>query len=362
MQKAADKLSSVKVLGYTYSREFNYASEGYLSRSSSSGYMDFQHKESPLGFRFQFSDDDLFAIYNGSESFVGAKKQKIIQVRNNPTLKSFDGFGSFYNSPLTLKYVLPKIIADKSIPKKLSYGKVNGQDAYLIEFTLQNQTISTIGEIAPLRDERRSIYRLTIDAKTWLPVEVLLTNGINSDFTKTTFSNVTENPAPPSELSWYFSTYSSEYKTDTSAALIPIRIGQTPPGFELEQFGSGSPVSLEQYKGKVVLIEFWIAHCGFCIAAVPKLNQIARHYKSREFQLISVNIHDPDKTIDLFKSKNSPEYPILTNGEATAVSCGIGAYPGLVLIGKDGKVAYSALGLDVKELEAAITASLEKQP
>jgi thiol-disulfide isomerase/thioredoxin len=360
MQKVVNKLSSLKVLGYIYARELNYASEGYLSKTVTAGYMDFNHKESALGFRFQFSDDEILAIYNGTESFVAAKKKKIIQVRNSQTLKSFDGFASFYNSPLTLKYVLPKIIADKSIPRKITVAKVDGRNSYVIEFTLQNRTISTIGEIAPLRNERKSIYRVTVDAKTYLPVEVLLTNGENKDFTKTSFSNMTENPPAPSDLSWYYSSYTDEYKPDKSVDLTPIQVGQTPPALVLKQFESGSPISLEQYKGKVVLIEFWIAHCGFCIAAVPKLNQIARAFKDRDFQLISVNMYDPGQTIDLFKSKNAPEFPILIEGEAAAISYGVGSYPGLVLIGKDGKVAYSALGLDMKALEAAITASLDK--
>ena len=360
LQKSANKLSSLKLLGYKYTSEFNYASENYLSKTVTDGYMDFQYRESPLGFRFQFSDDDLLAIYNGSEKFVAAKKQKIIQVENNPTLRSFDGFGSFYNSPLTLKHVLPKIIADKSIPRKISAAKVDGRDVYLVEFVLQDQTVSTIGEIRPLRSERKSIYQITIDAESHMPLAVLLTNGANSDFTKTTFSNITEKPAPPTEPSWYYSTYAGEYKPAAPVNLTPIQVGQTPPAFELKQFESGSPISLNQFKGKVVLIEFWIAHCGFCIAAVPKLNQIAKNFTGKEFQLISVNIHDPEKTIGLFKSKNQPEFPILTEGEKAAISYGVGSYPGLVLIGKDGKVAYSSLGLHPTELEAAITAALGK--
>ena len=150
LQKLANKLASVKLLGYTYKREFNYPSEGYLSESVASSYVDFRPADGTLGFRHQFSDDNIFAIYNGSESFVASKKKKTITVKTNPTLKSFDGFGFFYNSPLTLKYVLPKIIADKTISKKMSTAKLFGRDHYLLEFSLPKASINTIGEIYTL--------------------------------------------------------------------------------------------------------------------------------------------------------------------------------------------------------------------
>ncbi|HKX84789.1 MAG TPA: TlpA disulfide reductase family protein, partial [Pyrinomonadaceae bacterium] len=199
----------------------------------------------------------------------------------------------------------------------------------------------------------------TIDKKTLLPVEVLLTNDKNKDFTKTTFSDMTESPASPSALSWYYSTYSGEYKPEKPAEHKLIKAGQTPPDFKLNRFDSAAQTSLEQYKGKVVLVEFWIAHCGFCIAAVPKLNGIAEAFRAKGLEVISINIHDPAATIGLFKRNNKPEFTILTEGAPTATEYGVNAYPGIVLIGKDGKVAYSSLGLFEKELEAAITANLQ---
>jgi thiol-disulfide isomerase/thioredoxin len=107
-----------------------------------------------------------------------------------------------------------------------------------------------------------------------------------------------------------------------------------------------------------VLLEFWIVQCGFCIAAVPKLNEIAKAFP--DIALMSINVHDQAKTIAAFKNRNKPVYTILTEGEATGDAYGVGGYPAIVLIGKDGKIAYSAMGLFEKELESAIKASLEK--
>jgi thiol-disulfide isomerase/thioredoxin len=357
MQKVATKLAKVKALGYTYTREFNYPSEDYLSKSISTGYLDLKAPDGALGFRYQFSDDEYLAIYNGSENFIGIKKKKTMVVTNNPSADRMDSSSSLYNSPLTLRNALPKILADNKILKTIS---TDAQGRYLLEFSLHKASISGLGEIRELRSDRTSIYRLTIDPRTFLPIEVLVTNNENKDFTKTTFSDLTERPKQPSDLSWYFSSYANEYKLEQPVDKKLIEVGKTPPDFVLRQLEPGPEAALEAHKGKVVLLEFWIAHCGFCIAAVPKLNEIVKTFKGPEFAMMSINIHDPAATISGFKDRHKPEYAILVEGESTGDAYGVGSYPAIVLIGKDGKIAYSSLGLFEKDLEAAIKSSLEK--
>jgi peroxiredoxin len=313
-----------------------------------------------LGFRYQSSDDEYLGIYNGSESIIGVKKKKVLVVENIPDANRIESSSVLYNSPLALRNVLPKIIADKKIPKTLTTEKVDGQTRYLVEFVLHKAAFSGLGEIREFRNDRTSIYRVTIDSKTFLPIEVLLTNGKNKDFTKITFGGMTFRPKVPTELSWYYSSYTNEYKLQPKTEKKLIEVGKEPPDFVLTEFQSKTNVGLETYKGKVVLLEFWIVHCGACIAAVPRLNRIASTFAGKDFELISINLHDPEKTIASFKARHNLAYPILTDGESTAERYGVGAYPAIVLIGKDGKIAYASLGLFEKELEPVITASLEK--
>ena len=127
LQRVAKKLAAVKALGYTYTREFNYPSEDYLSKSTSTGYLDLTSLAGPLGFRYQFEDEEYIAVYNGSESFIAIKKKKAMVVENNPPKRRMESSSSIYNSPLTLKYALPKIIADKKILKRLTIENVGGQ-------------------------------------------------------------------------------------------------------------------------------------------------------------------------------------------------------------------------------------------
>lgn len=360
LQQVAKKLASLKSLAYTYTRELNYASEDYLSKATAVGYLDLRPTDSGSEFRYQFSDDDYIGVYNGSESFLAIKKKKVMVVNNNPPRNMMESSAFLYNSPVTLKYALPKIIADPKIPKKLSTENVDGQRRYVVEFSLYKASISGLGDIRELRNDQMSIYRVTIDAKTFLPLEVLLTNDKNKDFTKTNFSDLNVKPKPPTDLSWYFSSYTNGYKIQQPEDKKLLEVGKTPPDFALREFASNSQVSLEKYKGKVVVLEFWIAHCGFCIAAVPKLNEISKTFKASEVELISINIHDEDRTIASFKGRHNPVYSILTEGESAADKYGVGAYPAIFVLGKDGKIAYSSLGLFEKDLETAIRASLEK--
>jgi len=355
IQKVANRLASVKMLKYKYERELNYPSEGYLNKTSAESFLDLKPIDSPLGFKFQFSNDELLAVYNGSEKFIADKKNKTIRVENDPPLKSFGSFSFFYYSPLTLKNVLPKIVADKTIQKKVSVVKINGSDHYVLEFVLSKESIDPIlGEIYVPKSERKSIYRVTVNKETLLPIEVFAANDQNQDFAKTSFLDMREGVAAPSDLTWYYSTYSNEYALEKPEDRVLIKSGQAAPDFKLARYGSDLQVSLAQYRGKVVLLEFWIVNCGFCIGAVPKLNAIDEKFRDKNFEFISINIHDSQNLIDIFRDKNKPRYQILTSGESTGNSYGVSAYPSFVLIDRDGKIAYSKAGLYENELETNI--------
>jgi thiol-disulfide isomerase/thioredoxin len=358
LQKIVDKLASVKTLKYRYKREMNYPSEGYLSETSADSFLDLKPSDSPTGFRFQFSSDDLLAIYNGSERFIADKKKKTVRVDNDPPLKSFQGFGFFYYSPLSLKNALPQIFADKTVAKKVTLDKINGVDDYVVEFVLDKQSIDPLGDVYTMKRDGKSTYKMTFDKATLLPIEVYAGNDLNKDFVRTNFLDIKENAPEPAPLTWYYSTYAKDYQLETPKQLVLLKNGQTAPEFKLNAYTSGEPVSLDQYKGKLVVVEFWIANCGFCIAAVPKINALAREFREKGVEFVAINAHDATKTIDIFKNNNKPEYRILTGGEATAETYGTDAFPTFVLIGKDGKVVYSRTGLDDKELESAIANNL----
>jgi thiol-disulfide isomerase/thioredoxin len=127
----------------------------------------------------------------------------------------------------------------------------------------------------------------------------------------------------------------------------------------------GKPISLADYKGKVVLIDFWATWCGPCMHEMPNVIKLYKEAHEKGFEVIGITL-DREKDIDKLKSTiagngrvgKMPWRQIYDGGFWTsglAVHYGIHSIPRPVLIGPDGKVVADklrgeALAAKVKEL------------
>ncbi len=359
LKKVSDKLNNLKTLKYKYRMELNYSSENYRSEITAHSYLDFTSVDKIIGLNYQFSNEELLTVFNGSEKFDCNKKSKLIKIDNKPTYDAFKNISFLFNSPVTLRKALPTIISDTAIPKTVTETNVNNRSFYVIEFVLEKKVLNRLGGYLPMSLDRKTIYRLTVDKANYLPVEMLQTNNANQDFMKTGFSDIEVNSASPDKLSWYYSTYLKEYKvkeTDGKNNML-IAAGQTAPDWRLPIFDANESTSLNQFKNKVVMLEFWISHCGYCISAVPKLNALSNKYKNKDFKLLAVNVHDSKEIIQIFQKNNQPAYEILSSGEEAAKNYGVEGFPTVVLIDKQGKVIYAG-SFDAKLFEELINKNI----
>ncbi len=69
-------------------------------------------------------------------------------------------------------------------------------------------------------------------------------------------------------------------------------LGQPAPQFELSELSSTNKIKLSDYKGKVVLINFWASWCAPCRAELPTLLEIQNKYKSKNFIILGVAVED----------------------------------------------------------------------
>ncbi len=75
------------------------------------------------------------------------------------------------------------------------------------------------------------------------------------------------------------------------SALIPLKVGDPAPNFPLTDSG-GKTFWLSDYKGRVVLLDFWASWCHFCIEAFPAVNDFARKSAGKRFDVVGINVDD----------------------------------------------------------------------
>jgi peroxiredoxin len=112
------------------------------------------------------------------------------------------------------------------------------------------------------------------------------------------------------------------------------------PAFTL-QSTSGQQVSLAQFKGDVVMINFWASWCGPCRQEMPLLDSIYRKYKDMGFELIGVNVEPDSKAANAWLKATPVTYPILYDPQSQVSQLyQVQAMPTTVIIDRTGTVRY----------------------
>src|SRR5215471_3015106 len=109
---------------------------------------------------------------------------------------------------------------------------------------------------------------------------------------------------------------------------------------------NGKELSLEAYKGKVVLLNFWATWCGPCRAEIPGLIRIQEVYKDR-LQIIGMDVDDDNpEQLRAFVKDQGINYPVaMTSDPVRLAYGGIAALPTLFVINQDSKVVQKHVGL-----------------
>jgi len=131
--------------------------------------------------------------------------------------------------------------------------------------------------------------------------------------------------------------------------------GEPAPEVSLKDL-DGKDVTLAQYKGKVVLVNFWATWCDPCRVEIPWLIEMQQKYSARGFTVLGVAMDEEGRSVvapfvnkerfDVNGSKSLMNYPILIGNDAAADKFGgLLGYPTSVLINRDGKQIKRITGL-----------------
>jgi thiol-disulfide isomerase/thioredoxin len=110
------------------------------------------------------------------------------------------------------------------------------------------------------------------------------------------------------------------------------------PEFNLTSIDGGS-VRLADYRGKVVLLDFWATWCPPCRAAIPHIVELQQTLGPQGFAAIGMNLDENGDDLVAFLQRNPVNYPTVRTDEATRVSFGnVTAIPHVFLIDRKGMI------------------------
>lgn len=104
---------------------------------------------------------------------------------------------------------------------------------------------------------------------------------------------------------------------------------------------AGDNVSLDQLKGKVVMLNFWASWCGPCRTEMPLLEQMHKRYSALGFTMVGVNVEADTKDAERWLKDMQVSFPVLFDRDSKVSKLyDVSAMPSTVFIDRKGNVRY----------------------
>lgn len=359
LQKTVAVLNSFTKVSYHYTREMKYYGDNYHDIDSAAMYVEYI-KNSPVGLRFQANQERSAFIYDGGMTLRLDKKAMTIDSASMKTAREMESSSFLYHSLPMLRNILPLIINNDSIQKTVSDTTISAQPFLCVK-------LEGPGMYFTLTDIRRTqspvaqkVYYLIVDKKTYLPFQFIakfIRGNDDRDFVTVTYTSINTRPVVPPAVSWTYTAYAHQYQPFRPEVKVPmVKAGDIANNFRLPDYTPGfmDSVSLYQFAGKVVLLDFWFKSCGPCMEAMPHYNALQNKFDTAYFQLLSINIEDGESDMKFFFNKYRPTYKMLYKGGEVFKRLGLPGCPSLVLLDKKGKVVQVAVGFNQQAIERKI--------
>ena len=126
--------------------------------------------------------------------------------------------------------------------------------------------------------------------------------------------------------------------------------GKAAPDFTLPDILQGKNYSLSQYKGKVVMVNFFTFFCMPCREEMPDLNKLYNDYKGKGFQVLGIGLSSDPTQLRFLVKQIGLDYPVLAGNDKVGKDYGnVEIVPTTFIIDKQGNIAHKILGTRKKE-------------
>jgi peroxiredoxin len=131
----------------------------------------------------------------------------------------------------------------------------------------------------------------------------------------------------------------------SKVGIIPIKGEKKAPDFSLQDL-NGKKFGLNQFKGKVIFINFWATWCGPCKEEMPSMEVLHQQFKEKNFILLAVSVdYGGQKLVKEFINKYQYTFPVLIDPKCNTLDLfQVKGIPATFLIDKKGRMVGKAIG------------------
>ncbi len=138
------------------------------------------------------------------------------------------------------------------------------------------------------------------------------------------------------------------------------------PMFSLPALQGGEAVSLEQFRGKVVYLDFWASWCGPCRQSLPMLDALRAEIGNDRFEVVAINLDEKPEQGLAFLAQFPVRYPVLFDApKQTPRDYQLQGMPSAFLIDAQGYIRLAHTGFkpaDIEPLRAAVLQLIATHP
>lgn len=152
----------------------------------------------------------------------------------------------------------------------------------------------------------------------------------------------------------------AEMKSKIKSELMPM-VGKPAPELVLTDFRNAKPISNDDLKGKITIVDIWATWCGPCISAIPHNNELQAKYADKGVQFLGVTTSSGQENLDKVMDQHKIEYAVAKDpDQKTLQAWKAFFFPTYFAVDREGVVR--GVALNPGNLEDVIKMLLEEQP